>query len=129
MVRYLAVALLFASGCARVSSSFTPTNTPPHAMHARPIDSVLLFTSSKPVQPFVEVGIIGSARNAFATDEATILELRKKAAEVGCDGVLLASETTNYVAGASTTSDLKRYRAACIVFTEASAPATTTSTP
>jgi hypothetical protein len=128
MVRYLPVALLFASGCARVSSSFTPTNMPPHAMHARPIDSVLLFTSSKPVQPFVEVGIIGSERNQYATDEATILELRKKAAEVGCDGVLLASETTNYVVGAST-QDVKRYRAACIVFTGASGAPTTTSTP
>lgn len=131
MIRYTTMALLLvcSSSCARVSSDFTPTNTPPRAMRARPIESVLLFTSSKPEKPFVEVGLIASARNAFATDEATILALRTKAAEVGCDAVLLASETTNYVAGSSTTSDLKRYRAACIMFTEESAPTAAAPAP
>src|SRR5262245_12784336 len=90
--------LLFvcAFGCG-YQTRYTPTNTPPRAMETRPIESVVLFTTSAPTQPFVEVGLLSSGHSGYfstATDEEVLVGLREKAAEVGCDAVVLQSETT-----------------------------------
>jgi hypothetical protein len=118
-------AMSVGAGCG-VTTGFTPTNVPPHAMQARSTDSVALFTSSAPTRPFVEVGLLSSAHaSQYSTsgDEEVILALRTKAAEVGCDGVVMQAET-GYVSGQVssmgqiTTDTKKRYRAACIVYSD-----------
>jgi hypothetical protein len=118
------------AGCG-YRTSFTPTNIPPHEMHARAPATVELLTASRPTRPFVEVGLLSSGHAgaySLSTDEEVMLGLREKAAEVGCDAVLVEAETTNYVVSSystgantasATTEALKKFRAACILYTDA----------
>lgn len=108
---------------------FVPTNTPPRAMKPRSADSVAMFTSSKPTRPFVEVGMLSSEHKGYfssSTDEEVVLGLREKAAEVGCDGVILEAETTTEMATAGTmtasTKAIKKFRAACILYSDNGEP-------
>ncbi len=127
---------LCSAGCG-YQTKYTPTNTPPRPMKARPVESVQLFTSTAPTQPFVEVGLLSSGHSGYlstATDEEVLVGLREKAAEVGCDAVVLQSETTTEMAFAGTTSAsttaIKRFRAVCALFTgESSPPAPVASAP
>jgi hypothetical protein len=96
---------------------------PPRAMQPRAPETVQLFLSSAPAQQFVEVGILGSSHaSAYssASDDQVILALRDKAASVGCDGVVMESETNTYFgqasAGTVTVDAKKRFRAVCIMF-------------
>lgn len=114
-------------GCG-YKTRFVPTNTPPRVMKPRSVDTVTLFMADKPKRPFVEVGMIASGHTGYfssATDEDVLLGLREKAAEVGCDGVILQSETTTEMATAGTisasTTAIKRFRAVCILYSDASA--------
>jgi hypothetical protein len=95
-------------------------------MRARSAASVALFTSSAPTKPFVEVGLLSSAHaSQYSTsgDEEVILALRTKAAEIGCDAVIVQAET-GYVTGQISsmgqisTDTKKKYRAACIVYSD-----------
>lgn len=109
-------------------TAFTPTNTPPHPMSARPEASVEMFTATPPSRPFVEVGLLTSAHAGYfstSSDEEVMMGLRKKGAEMGCDGVFVTQETSRVVgsvskAGDINTYNLKTFRAACIVFTDTS---------
>lgn len=99
-------------------------------MKPRSVDSVTLFMADKPKKPFVEVGMIASGHTGYfssATDEDVLLGLREKAAEVGCDGVILQSETTTEMAMAGTmsasTTAIKRFRAVCILYSDTAPPA------
>jgi hypothetical protein len=90
-------------------------------MHTRTPSSVEILTAARPTRPFVEVGLLSSAHAgglSTASDEEVLLGLREKAAEVGCDGVLVEAETNNYVATEHTISALKKFRAACILYTD-----------
>lgn len=108
-----------------VQTHYTPTNLPPRPMHPRSPESVLMFTSSAPTRPFVEVGLVTSAHASgysTATDDDVILGVRKQAADIGCDGVVFQSETTSLVGsvqqGDVRTWNIKKFRAACIMFTD-----------
>ena len=124
--RTIIVSLLVTVTACGIRTSFTPTNLPPRPMQRRAPESVLMFTSTAPTRPFVEVGLISSAHAgaySLANDDEVILGLRNKAAEVGCDAVYLQAETTSHFAQASgntaSTRALKSFRAACIMFTDA----------
>lgn len=111
------------AGCGH-TTGFTPTNLPPHEMKARPEASVELFTTQPPTKPFVEVGLLTSTHSSTwssSTDEEVLLGLRTKAAEVGCDAVVVTSETnqlSGYVASSGDVSarNFKRFRAACVMW-------------
>jgi hypothetical protein len=117
------VACLVVSACG-YSTRFMPTNASPTAMKPRDPSSVTLFLTSRPTQTFVEVGILTSSHDgafSLSNDDEVILGLREKAAEVGCDGVLLAHETENIQgqvtsSGQISTTTLKSFRATCIMF-------------
>ncbi len=141
-------ALVVGGACILVSSmsacgtkvSFTPTNIPPHPMTARPIQSVQVFTTAVPNQPYVEVGVI-EARQASAYSsggQTKILNaMRTQAAQYGCDGLVI-NGTANSVEGSGSTSNgsgsssvrtLKGFRGTCIVFTGPPAQAGPASAP
>jgi hypothetical protein len=62
-------------------------------MKARHSESVLVFTTTAPDRPYVEVGIVSSrASTRPPQSKATLIEsARAKAAEQGCDGLILAA--------------------------------------
>lgn len=116
------------AGCG-TKLAFTPLAVPPRPLQPRAESTVEMFLSSKPKRPYVAVGTIGSAHEGrFSTDtsEEVLLALRTKAAEVGCDAVVLTSETDREIAWATgnqvSSTTLKTFEALCVVYSE-SAPA------
>ncbi len=109
MTRRAAFAALFLAACAP-TVTFIPTNRAPHAMTARPVSEVAVFTSGMPERPYVEVGIVtaDAARNKYGSPingtPQLIGALREKAAEAGCEAVMMGP-------GSSDT-----YQATCIVY-------------
>lgn len=90
----LVFALALVSGCAAVD--FVPIHNSPRALAARPADEVEVFTTKRPEQPYTEVGIIsaeafrgGYGGSSWVRLPELIEMVRAKAAEVGCDGVIL----------------------------------------
>jgi hypothetical protein len=87
-------------------TTFTSTNRPTREMRARAFDSVEVYTSSVPPRPYHEVGIIRST--AFQSADA-VNGLHAKAAEVGCDGVIVTSTGMNQY-------DRTVYNGACFLY-------------
>jgi hypothetical protein len=109
------------------NTSFTPTNVPPHPLAARAEASVEMFTATAPKRPYVEVGLISSQHDgmySLSSDDEVMLGLRKKAAQIGCDAVVVTAETGNLVGTVSSntvnTRTLKSFRAVCAMYTDAS---------
>lgn len=134
-LRPVLLPLVLAAVACGYTTRFMPTNASSRPMKPRDASTVTLFLTSAPNRAFEEVGILTSSHTgaySLSSDDEVILGLREKAAEVGCDAVLLAHETENvagYVAssGQISTSTLKSYRATCIMFT-AEAPASPPAT-
>ena len=85
--------------------------------------SVGVYTTGAPTQPFIEVGLVEAQQeSAMSNDrQPQVLEkLRQRAAEVGCDGIVLLgsndSVTGSISRGYGWTTTLQGYRATCIVF-------------
>lgn len=123
-MRYIFVPLGIAIMCSSVGchavSGWTPTNAPPHPLHAKDVSQVELYTAASPDKEFVEVGIISSAPGFVSADSETLLQLRKEGAERGCDG-LVVTDTTTYGSASNTAlgvqySEKKGFQAACIVY-------------
>jgi hypothetical protein len=122
----VALSLGLAAGCG-VSSSFVPTAASPRAMQPRPVEDVEVFLS-RPDLPLREVGMIEVQQDVFnhASANALVGELRRTAAQAGCEGVLI-SGANDGVFGHGSVSDgygsmhtrtLKGYRGTCLVFTD-----------
>lgn len=78
------------------SIDYSPLNAPPHAMGPRAPESVEMFDEKRPTRPIVEVGLFEIEQNSPASGgTSTMIEkLRNRAAELGCDGVLLGEATS-----------------------------------
>jgi hypothetical protein len=77
------------------TANFIPTNASPRPLTARPVDQVEVFTSTTPERPYAEVGLVtGEAYEntngaKFVGASYLVQLVREKAAEIGCDGVIL----------------------------------------
>jgi hypothetical protein len=97
----------------------------------------MLFTTSVPKRAFVEVGVLTSSHGSSyssSNEVELMMGLRTKAAEVGCDGVVVTKETNVETAHLSPgskpgavvqvdTVQKKLFRASCIVFNDGVATA------
>jgi hypothetical protein len=98
MTRFAALAALALVACTSVK--FIPTNPSPRKLSARPVEEVAVFTTAKPERPYVEVGIVTAqtSTNGYGAPlvgvASLITSLREKAAEQGCDGVVMGSGST-----------------------------------
>ncbi len=105
LVFSLLVAVLSLSACG-TTTRFVPTNPSPRRMHSRPAQSVAVFTTSRPNVPYVEVGILQSRQSSgFSTDDMPdiIMAMRKQAAKIGCDAVII-NGSSDKVEGNDTTT-------------------------
>ena len=105
-------------------------NRPPHALHARQPRSVKMF-SSPPARPHVDVAIllVDQARFVDAEDRVEMLrEMRDRAAEIGCDGIVLGEHsrrrgvdptTALFLVGGGSTST---WQGTCIVYDDRERP-------
>lgn len=117
-------ALLSATACG-TTTQFTPTNPSPRAMQPKAPEQVHVYTSTMPEVPFTEVGIIQARQSSeLSLDQMPeiIQKMRKDAAKIGCDGVIL-NGTNNKTVGhhdrhGGSTSTLEGYWGTCIVYQE-----------
>ena len=103
---------------------FAATNPPTKRMLPRPVHTVDVYATSKPQRPYQEVGVIQARQSsAYSLHKMPdiIAKMRKKAAKIGCDGVLLAGANNTVVGGgnekSSWTSSLEGFWGSCIMYT------------
>jgi hypothetical protein len=114
--------------------SFSPTQTPPHAMTARSPNEVDVFMGGPPKQDYVEVGFfeIEQDNSMSGGTDVMVRKLREKAGSIGCEGIIVGApadrpqmfvgntyKTGGY--GATTvgnSTSVRSYRAACIVYSK-----------
>lgn len=94
----VAVAVI-ATACTSVSVSENTINAPPHPLSPRAPESVELFTAGPPPRPRVDIAVIRASVSglSIADNDARIQEMRKRAAALGCDGLVLAGTDSGWV--------------------------------
>lgn len=87
-------------------------------MVPRSTADVEVFLSAKPERPHEEVGMLEvQARSMFdGASGALVDELRRAAAQAGCDGVVIAGSNDSVIGNKSGVATLKGYRGTCILF-------------
>jgi hypothetical protein len=117
------------TGCG-VTSDYTQLNPPPRAMVAKPVDSVQVFSSTRPTRPYVEVGLVSArAGSTVDNDQGEILRsLRERAAEAGCDAIFDLRANNRTSGGPYGGGTMMGYEATCIVYKDA-APAPAPAPP
>jgi hypothetical protein len=113
-----AILLCLLAACGTVSA-FMPTNTPPHPLSPKAESDVELFTATTPTRDYVEVGILQAAPASgvsSAGDLTVLAQLRREAAQHGCDGVLVTGTTHGAVMNGDAVREQTAFRAACIVY-------------
>jgi len=97
--------LLCPAGCG-VGISYTQTNAPPHPMVAHAPETVEIHGIAPNDRPFVDTGVLDETGYWGGGTENADRLLRQKAAEIGCDALVIQG----YVQGGA------RYRAICLVY-------------
>lgn len=101
-------------GCA-VSTAFSPTNAPPHALSARAPASVEVHTLAPTDRPFVDIGLFEAYIDTVADNRDKVMKrLREDAGKRGCDAIITtAGSAVTPVLGPSVDTV---YHATCIVY-------------
>ena len=127
--RLVVVSMLFSSlalaGCG-TRVDYTPLRGPAGAMTPKSPSQVEVFLTQKPSRPYLEVGLLEARQESTLSldgQSGIIEELREEAAEIGCDGLIVtggADQVTGHVGEhGGYVTELKGYRAVCIVWAEA----------
>jgi hypothetical protein len=111
------VAVGLVSGCG-IQTSYVPTATSPQGTVPRAIADVEVFLSTKPDRPYQEVGMLEVQAQSPLDGGASKLvnELRRAAANAGCDGVVISGSNDAVIGGTTGVATLKGYRGTCILF-------------
>lgn len=123
----LSTVLLAACG---TTTQWVPTNPSPRPMAPRPTSTVEVWTTGVPNRPYTEVGLISAQQSSeFSQHQMPqiIMELRKEAARIGCDAVMLQGKSDKVVGGGSTTlgtgssstTTLEGFWGACLMYLDA----------
>jgi hypothetical protein len=123
------VATLFVAGCG-VTVTTHPLNRPPKAMLPHPVSVVGVYTASKPRERYVEVAMIEVRQESVysGSEREVFREMRRKAAAMGCDGLILLGAADAIAGGGvwnpltgtqPTVATLHGYRGTCIVMDDA----------
>jgi hypothetical protein len=99
------LSMAFCAGCG-VDISYSPSNTPPHPMVARAPETVEVYRLAPNDRPYVEAGVLDETGYWGGGTENADRLLRQKAAEIGCDALVIQG----YVQGGA------RYRAICLAY-------------
>jgi hypothetical protein len=121
-LRFLSVAALAAVAGACVHIDYIPLNPPPHPMTPRDPDQVAVFQTNPPDKPYVEVATIEG--EGSVTSASVMEKLREEAGRRGCDGLYItgtkdSTQTSGSFGkggGSVTTTQIRGYRAVCIVY-------------
>ncbi len=115
------ILLIVVAGCAP-TVEYVPTNAPPRTLVRRAPGSVVVFSTTQPPQPYTEVGLVEVQQRSSMTGAQDLLALmREKAAEVGCDGLIILGSNDKVWSTSYGGGTLKGYRASCFVYNAQSA--------
>jgi hypothetical protein len=115
--------VVLAAGCG-TSVRYTSLQSPPHALASRPPSTVEVL-EAEPARAYATVGIIETQPDsAYAETRLTpalVDEMRREAARVGCDALVMQGSSPAPAAtlGGRAVASVS-YRAACAVYTTAS---------
>jgi hypothetical protein len=113
-------AILLISGCEMGTAIHeVPLNSPPGSMVPREPESVEVFSSQRPSEPYAEIAMIEAEASMYGdAPEVVMTKLREYAAQKGCDAIILnGGWTVTQGRGLMTTTALKGYRVTCVVYT------------
>ena len=108
--------VLLSTSCA-IKTSYTPTNAPPRPLQAKNPSEVQVFTSVLPNRPFTDIGLIKAQERAFSGEGELIPSMRREAARVGCDGLVIQGSNNKVVGGQNGVSTREGLWGSCIVWT------------
>lgn len=116
MASFMAVAAF--AGCGAAGVQHAQLHRPPHALSPKSPEQVEIFPHKNPSAPYIEVFRLELADDHNHARGEVLRQMRAKAGELGCDGLVLdgedfdePSEAPHLVTSAS------RRRAICIVYT------------
>ena len=107
-----------ALGCGTFASS-TVINDPPHPMRARQPQSVTVFSSGPPARPHVDVAVMTVEQTHDLNEQGMdiiIANMREKAAQMGCDAVVLGARSERGNAATLFGSGATTQLGTCIVY-------------
>jgi len=120
--RKLSLIALFVTGCGTAVAT-TVINPSPRRMTSRPPETVEIFSSGPPRRPYVDVAFLEAEQETSMSSDHTaefIIHLRLRAAEMGCDGLVLGGVTHSADVVTSVLADVnsskKGITATCIVY-------------
>ena len=111
-------------GCGTFANS-TVINDSPRPMYARPPRSVAVFSSGPPTRPHVDVAVITVEQTHDLNEQGMdiiIASMREKAAQMGCDAVVLGSRSERDAASTLFNSGATTQLGTCIVYDEREPP-------
>ena len=116
----------FALGGCGIQTTATVLHSPPHPLQPRGAETVELFSSAAPARPHVDVAFIEATEQSWGSSASVaqiMNELRKRAAQLGCDGVVIGSrfarvdDLNTLLTGNA--HDVQGLTGTCIVYTDA----------
>lgn len=131
MLARVAWALVVFSFCGcGTTIRYAATNPPPRAMTPRDPSTVGMFQTGVPDRPYTEVGILSARQSSqySVSDLQDIVDaMRKRAAQIGCDAVVITgsdkevvgSSTTSQGTGSGSVHTLEGIKGVCIVYESA----------
>ncbi len=111
-----------AAGCGTAIST-TTINPAPRPLRPRPAETVQIFSSGPPQRPYIDVALLEAEQEtgfSFDNTPEMLSHLRVRAAQMGCDGIVLGGVTHAGDVVASVATDAsaskKGITATCIVY-------------
>lgn len=108
------------AGCAP-SVNWTPTQPSPRPMNPRPVESVEVFNDQAPQRPHIQVGVITGEKKRTSSSDARgkLTEtMRKKAAKLGCDALLVREVSPPPIEGSKKAPPLS-LEGGCLMWSDA----------
>jgi hypothetical protein len=118
------LALLALVGCGTTVRTIM-INQPPRPMQPRPVEEVQLFTSAPPTRPYIDVAYLEAEQDSeWSSDETPVFftKLRERAANLGCDAVVIGNPTHRDKPGLGMHEDGRNMvtgqTATCVMYTD-----------
>jgi hypothetical protein len=99
------------------SANFTPLNPAPRALKPKPVGSVEIHSSGAPTRPHVDVGLI-EGHGAFTDIEPIVRDMQTRAAQAGCDALVIGPVAYEVSGSDGSTFSTKRLHGTCVVYTD-----------
>lgn len=106
------ISLLLFTGCMAPHVSFSPTGNPTLLGELGPVEEgdVIIYVTREPEGSYDELGILSFNTQAQYPDERMVFSLfRRKAAEIGADGVILLETREDFPRHLGREAFLRRY--------------------